>query len=312
MTLSPYNDPYLKSCLKIFRLDGTVVPWEMNKFPDGQLQVKIKKKDLTAYDGLTVYASLFNSAAVDLFFQCIDTWIPDKIKINYLYGARSDKNESGDYYVSNTADLTCHRIYEENFNADDVEFLAPHCFEYCQNIGVINFDLPDCVNLDDYDLVVYPDESAQKRFVKIEKEYIICEKHRDQETGRILSHVIPNLPDGIKRVLVLDDLGDGLATFFSVKNGLPDYVKADLFIFHGVFSGEAIPKVFNYYENVFVSNSLPHVQQKADIINAWKNHKINYKQACEQLDIQDFLQYKDFTPGNLIVFDVWGFNSMNS
>jgi hypoxanthine phosphoribosyltransferase len=306
MTLSPYNDPYLKSCLKIFRLDGTVVPWEMNKFPDGQLQVKIKKEDLTAYDGLTVYASLFNSAAVDLFFQCIDTWIPDKIKINYLYGARSDKNESGDYYVSNTADLTCHRIYEENFNADDVEFLAPHCFEYCQNIGVINFDLPDCVNLDDYDLIIYPDESAQKRYTSVNKPYIICEKHRDQETGKILSHVIPNLPDGVKRVIVIDDCCDAGSTFKNVGEVLPKNVKADLFIFHGIFTNCAPLKLFEYYENIFVSNSLPHVQQMAYDFTLWKNHKINYKTFTEQYGIEHFTQYKDFVPGNLIVFDVWG------
>jgi hypothetical protein len=313
-SLSFYKDPFLKDSIKIFDHNGRVVNHEINTFPDGQIQIKIKKSELPydrihiLYDEdekLTVYGSLFNPSAVDLFFQCIETFPVNKIKINYLYGARSDKDESGDYLVSNTAQLTCGKIAEQFYDENQVEFLAPHCYPLCEGIGIINFDLPDCVNLDDYDLVIYPDESAQKRFTKVNKDFIICEKHRDQETGQILSHVIPNLPSTAKRVLILDDLCDGGATFINVAEALPDSVEADLFIFHGVFSNCAPIRLFAKYKNIFVSNSLPHVQQMANDFAAWKDGTMKYKTFTAQYGIEKFTQYKGFVPGNLIVFDVW-------
>jgi hypothetical protein len=294
--------------MKIYHFeDGTEVPWEMNRFPDGQLQIKIKKDDLKLQD-LKVVASLFNPSAVDLFFQCLDTFDVYDVRVNYLYGARSDKNESGDYWVANVAkDLT--RTFEMYWQDADMnfEFLAPHCHEFCKGIGKVNFDLPDCVNLDDYDLLIFPDESARTRYANVNKPGITCEKHRDQETSKILSHVIPNLPSHVKKVLVLDDLCDGGATFINVADVLPEGVKADLFVFHGVFSNAAPIRLFTKYDNIIVSNSLPHVQEMANIFDQWKNKKIGYKTATECLGVEHFTQYKDFVPGNLVVFDVWGY-----
>lgn len=111
-------------------------------------------------------------------------------------------------------------------------------------------------------------------------------------------------------MIAIDDLCDAGGTYLSLANAIPKHVKADLFIYHGVFTNCAPIRLFKHYENIFVSNSLPHVDEMANIFKQWKKQNINYKQACEQLNVTDFIQYKDFTPGNLIVFDVWN-NAMN-
>lgn len=287
--------------IKIFDKSGTELKWDYNEFPDGQVQFKIDNH----YDikDCSVMASISNPTILDLcrqFIENIDYHGVKKFKMVYMYGSRSDKDYAGDDRVANVAKMT-HNEFLDYVN--DLECVAPHCdMEFGWKS---NFDLPDELNLSQYDLIVFPDESAKKRFGEVSSSYIVCAKKRDQSSGNIIQHVVPELPEGVKNVIVMDDLGDGLSTFYNVKNNLPDGVKADLFIFHGVFSGEAIPKVFNYYENVFVSNSLPHVQFKADIINQWKNNTISYQQACEQLGVKNYLQYKDIKLGNLIIFDVW-------
>jgi phosphoribosylpyrophosphate synthetase len=312
------NDPDILSLIKITDTKGNKVNWQYNAFPDGQVQIKIHKNDLHDGASFNVKASLPNPIVLDLFYQLMYNSLNypiNSVTVNYLYGARCDKRTSGDYRVANVGYQVLDAIYDI---VSDCSFLAPHCVDYFRELGDEDFrpiyTIPDCVHLSDYDCVVFPDESAYKRYADQlnGKEYVICEKQRDQETGNIISHKIPNLPDGVKRILVLDDLADGCASFDSVAKAWSCDIKADLFIFHGVFSGDAIPRIFKSYQNVFVSNSLPHVQEKADVINAWKNHSINYKQACEQLNVKDFLKYKDFTPGNLIVFDVWNFNSVSN
>ena len=120
-------------------------------------------------------------------------------------------------------------------------------------------------------MVIFPDESAKKRFVdpsydcgiKI-VDTIVCEKHRDQETGKIISHKIPKLPSWVKKVLIFDDLCDYGSSFMNVIESLPEGVIADLFIFHGVFTGEAVPLLLTKFNKVIVTNSLSAPQEQKD------------------------------------------------
>jgi ribose-phosphate pyrophosphokinase len=300
-----YIDKNLSYSFLITDLDNNVIPFGYNQFPDGQVQIKIHKDFLDdGYNPIKVQASIYNSTALDLFLQILETFNVAEAKVNYLYGARSDKDVAGDYYVANVAKLFLSylALFDTKF-----KFLAPHCHDLCNKMinAQLIFDLPDCVNLDDYDYVIFPDESAQERFQNINKPYIVCEKERDQETSKILSHVIPDLPDHVKRVIVIDDLCDAGSSFISVKNAIPSHIKADLFIFHGVFTGCAPLRLFKHYDNIFVSNSLPHIQEMKTVFDLWKNKTISYKDACGVFCVDDFVQYKDFVPGNLVLFDVW-------
>ena len=59
--LSIYKYPFLKDCIKIYKEDGNEVVWDLNFFPDGQIQVKIKK-DYLVGQYFSLIGSFFNPA----------------------------------------------------------------------------------------------------------------------------------------------------------------------------------------------------------------------------------------------------------
>ena len=269
----------MKDLMKIETVSGESVAWDYNLFPDGQVQFKIDKTHDLFDTEFNVKVSLCNPTIVDLFFQMAEMCDIHDLTINYLYGARSDKDETETNYVSNVASYTMNRIAELRYCS--LSILAPHCeVGLWVNRSSAKFNLPDCVDLSEYDLVIFPDESAQKRFSFIKMPYLICEKLRDQNTGRIIEHKIPKLPNDTWNVILLDDLGDGLATFLNIYDSLPSGIKADLFIFHGVFSNNALSRGLDKFNKIIVSNSLPapeiqkenlpeETKSRAVIFNVW-------------------------------------------
>jgi phosphoribosylpyrophosphate synthetase len=257
-------------------------------------------------ENINIKVSITNPIILDLFFQALHQCPVESTTVNYLYGARCDKGETDDYYVTDVASKMVHEINANN--AFPVKYLAPHCMKYfTYGSHIAMYDLPDCVDLAQYDLVVFPDESAYSRysFQLGAVPFLVCQKHRDQDTGAIISHEIPKFPNSTKRILVLDDLCDAGGSFVKLGSKIPTNVKADLFVFHGVFTQATPLRLFKYYENIIVSNSIPLVDKMSETINRWKDNKIDYKQACEDLGLKTFLEYKDAKLGNLVVFDVW-------
>ncbi len=275
--------------MKIYRQDGTEVPWDFNQFPDGQVQLKILQSLVSLNESYNVHVSLPNTVILDLFNQFLYDFDVPNVTINYLYGARSDKNTSGDYYVSEVPNRIFSELYASRGYDINVKFLAPHCDNLIQNKTYFSytFNLPSCVNLKDYDLVIFPDESAYRRYASqlsdsefLVSEFLVCQKERDQVTGQIVSHKIPDLPDYVKKVIVVDDLCDGGFTFISLAQSLPPQVEKHLFVFHGVFSNNGLEKVCDEYSKVFVSNSLPNYQDSFELIPNFSDR--------------------------VVVFDVWG------
>jgi ribose-phosphate pyrophosphokinase len=142
----------------------------------------------------------------------------------------------------------------------------------------LNFDLPECVNLDNYDLIIFPDKSAYERFSESigDRLCYVCDKERDQNTGQIIAHTIPELPEGCKRIIVIDDLCDGGRTFLNIAKSTD--TKLDLFIFHGVFSNNALEKLADVFGKIYVSNSLEAPEEqyervdadRVEIFNVWR------------------------------------------
>jgi ribose-phosphate pyrophosphokinase len=89
------------------------------------------------------------------------------------------------------------------------------------------------------DLICYPDAGAAKRYSGL-IDFIVAEKVRDQSTGQILSHSLQETKHSLKnkRILIVDDLCDGGATFISVCKMLKEQGadRVDLYVSHGVFS----------------------------------------------------------------------------
>ncbi len=273
------NKEDIISLMQLETKSGSQVPWDYNQFPDGQVQFKISKDYGLDETEFNVKVSLCNPTIVDLFFQMHDICEIHDLTINYLYGARSDKDETETHYVTNVAEVILDRLAD--VQCASISFLAPHCdIDYLYSTTAAKFDLPTELDLSEYDLIIFPDESAKKRFAKVDMPHIICEKVRDQNTGNILEHKIPELPKDVWNVLLLDDLGDGLATFVNIARSIPHGIKTDLFIFHGVFSNNALDRGLLWFNRIFVSNSLlaPEIQKsqlseenqnRVTIFNVW-------------------------------------------
>lgn len=275
----PMNKEDIISLMQLETRSGLQVSWDYNQFPDGQVQFKISN-DYDLFDEeFNVKVSLCNPIILDLFFQMVDLCEIHNLTINYLYGARSDKDETETHHVTNVAGFILDRLSGVHYAS--ISFLAPHCdISLWFNRSAAKFDLPSELDLSEYDLIIFPDESAKKRFSKVDMPHLICEKIRDQNTGKILEHKIPELPKDVWNVLLLDDLGDGLATFVNIAESLPEGIKTDLFIFHGVFSNNALARGLMWFNRIFVSNSLlaPEVQKsqlstedqnRVTIFNVW-------------------------------------------
>jgi len=100
-----------------------------------------------------------------------------------------------------------------------------------------------------------PDYGARERY----KITLFCNKHRNEETGRIVAIEIPSelvLPAG-SRVLVVDDICDGGATFEMLADELKGRdLKLYLWVTHGIFS-KGTEALKRRYRKIFCSNSLP-------------------------------------------------------
>jgi hypothetical protein len=235
------------------------VEWGVNRFPDGQLQFWM----IDPGQPIQLWASLPDSECLDLFFQMIAAVPFEGVQINYLYGARSDKDRAGDRTVCNVAKLVLDRVR----HLDGCTIVSPHCGQdLLQEVGSIFPIHPEILaNEPSYDLILFPDASAERRFAgRIPGiPTLTCVKERDQVTGQIIRHEAPPIPAG-QTVLVVDDLCDGGRTFLEVADFIPDSKKRDLYVTHGVFSGNAVERLLGAYDRIWVSNSLPSAIAAAD------------------------------------------------
>ena len=263
--------------------------WDQNNFPDNQIQFKMLESD--ARKAVSLYASIPDPSSLDLFLQAIFTlkrYGLEKVKINYFYGARSDKDVAGEYAVANVAgyvermiDAVCDTTLFINNNSKNVKkqsspsisVLAPHCEldESIHSDYSLNWSDFIIETLRDYDMIVFPDESAYTRFSHLIPDsvgYGICEKHRDQESGNIISHKIPELPSWVSKIILIDDLVDGGRSPLNLAATLSDNVKADLFVFHGVLSNNALPKLLAKFNKIIVTNSLPEAYNQRTLLSS--------------------------------------------
>jgi len=250
------------------------VPWGINRFPDGQNQIWFDVKDvpdtLTSRGSLKVIrgeCSLATPESVDILNQLayISAQIGIQLSVHYMYGARCDKYEAGTREVPNVA-LAISNMLEM---LDAYMVLDPHCIDYVTSTNT-RYHMHSKVNVLDYAALIFADESAWIRWNNEPGRHwssptnfsgvfpqstvaIVCEKERDQETGRITSYKVPNVPKG--KCLVIDDICDGGSTFMLLGDAIPN--ELDLQVTHGIFSNNADTKLLKRYGKIFTTNSYP-------------------------------------------------------
>jgi hypothetical protein len=245
--------------------------WGVNEFPDGQNQFWIEG----AFHGrvLSLECSLPTPAYLDIFQQIQSTVGLRSVSVKYLYGARCDKGRADSRIVCDVAERMVKMLTEPN-RGTDVKVLAPHChrlFADSQQQWIID---PELCESKRHAVWLYPDQSASERFSRFVPavEQAVCSKHRDQVTGAIIGHEIPDIKSD--DVVVIDDLCDGGRTFLNIADALPGK-RLTLSVTHGVFSNGAVDKLLERYESIYVSNSLP-LELSTDrvhVMNVWESSR---------------------------------------
>lgn len=107
----------------------------------------------------------------------------------------------------------------------------------------------------DPDIIVYPDAGAVERYSKsINFDFIYGIKLRDKKSGRIFKYDL-NVTNSPSRVLIIDDICDGGATFMILTEKLKQAGAHEIFLYvtHGIFSkgvkilkDAGIKRIFTY------------------------------------------------------------------
>jgi len=222
--------------------------------------------------------SIVDPEGLDVFWQIWNTMPLRRVRINYLYGARSDKDSAGTRTVANVAAQFIRRLKFSGVNGvpeTRVEFLQPHCKATVESIlgwpeapvKQVSADLRIPL---DTDLIIFPDHSAEARLPEgfmpgVRR--ITCDKVRDQVSGEIVGLSLKGLlVEGVEaptRVAVVDDMCDGGRTFIEVARWVRDHLGSStpisLHVTHAIFSGSAVENLSEWYDAVYYTNSYPRV-----------------------------------------------------
>ncbi len=128
-------------------------------------------------------------------------------------------------------------------------------------------------NQEAFDVILYPDAGARMRYTACSIPHVNVEKERTADGIKIN---LPELPKTGK-ILVVDDICDGGATFIKLAEEVRKVSDADLYlqVTHGIFSkGFDIFKP--YYKQIFTTNSYQDIGDS--YFDGFKNIPTNVKQ----------------------------------
>lgn len=254
---------------KLTTYDGYEVEWGVNRFPDGQVQVWISNSVMVNASRLRLKCRLTSPEDMHILDQLVALIRGLPVTILYMYGSRCDKDTQGDRVVYNQHKELCRRLmYKESV-------LMPH--------GILPYGVQEIIppdpGIDNYDVIVFPDESAKRRFSKYifnSKSTVTCSKARNQLTGEIVEYRVP-LSEGIKllgkRVLVVDDICDGGATFKMIADEIRSVVSSmDLYVVHSIFSKPAADLFLYGYSHIYTTNSYKEwaSSEHLTVFDVWK------------------------------------------
>lgn len=189
---------------------------------------------------------------------------PKSLTVPYLPYARQDRN-----YGNNSAfNLLVFASIINMMNFDSVKSVDVHnpkatagCISNFKNRSPLLFH-EWAIDKFKPDYLLFPDAGAAKRYPHLGGyPKLIGEKKRNPRTGEIIGYHLNGVDQchGSQRILVVDDICDGGATFITAaekaNKGLPGYVELGLCVTHGIFSKTLTP-LFDAGYDVFTSNTL--------------------------------------------------------
>lgn len=232
--------------------DNTSQVW---KLPDHLLDTEISNWVSIRWD-FSHEGEFMQLAQLQQLLQRYD--IRSSLKLTYLPYGRQDK----EYSNTSTFALKTFSHLLNSLEFEEVIIVDPHsqmALDLITNSRAVYPSQKEMDNLMDItksDLMCYPDKGAAKKYDKIyESAYICGAKVRDQTTGDILNYSLKGSSKD-KRILIVDDICDGGATFVKLSkllylNGAKE---VNLFVTHGIFSKGLRPLLDAGIKRIFTQN----------------------------------------------------------
>ena len=251
-------------------------------FPAGERHLKIEERRpieqheiaIARFSPSTMHADLFQLAIWSDYLSKESPDTRQSVIMPYLPAARADRgNPAGaEVYAQFMADqlMQVHDFVTFDVHSEAAEWIYKDRLNDGIQLNRIRFVEPDAIfkralltgliRDNQYAAVIAPDKGAIRRASKVSKVLgvpVVCaSKERDFETGKLTAFRVPELP-GDGPYLVVDDICDGGGTFMGLaaETGLPPE-KLHLYVSHGLFSNNAMPKLASAYGRVYTTNSL--------------------------------------------------------
>lgn len=254
-------------------LEVEYVNFETLIYPDGSIRVLINE-DIPSHRYYVIHAHIerMNDLMVVAQLKDIIDRISNRTKQSQLVITSTPYTRYDRVMYENQGDSFGALVFSKFVNTlefDSVAFYDCHS-EVMLNLvnKSVNYHQSDLVNsavvgvVEGFYTIVAPDKGAVK---KNPNANIICDKVRNVETGKITGVEVSKMELPIQNIhlLVIDDICEGGRTFIEVAKLLNENVKSahsrSLYVTHGLFSNNALDRLFEYYDNVyafFVTKSL--------------------------------------------------------
>lgn len=240
--------------LNLVDMDCGNVTYEIQKFPDGQQNIRITGGiDISETIGANIYSRMNSFMDLELIICATASLKQIGVKninliVPYFLGARSDR-KFGLGTNNYLKDVICPLINLQNYN--NVWVLDPH--SDCLEMGVNNLKkLPEPMTLQVYDIlkddsfIICPDAGATKRVNNvcsnivaggIDNEVIVCNKVR--EKGKIVKTNVPAEDLQGRDCIIIDDICSKGGTFIGIAKELKKKGAGDIYLVVSHYEGTA-------------------------------------------------------------------------
>jgi ribose-phosphate pyrophosphokinase len=249
------------------------IKFKVLSFPDGQQDIVIEnpedvEEDVRIVSRLSGFKDLELIICAAAALEEIGGIETKVLRIPYLLGARSDRKfvPGGTHYLRDVIapiinDMEFNLVEIMDAHSDVTEAVIDNYEPYNENV------IPRWIDhrMDNDYILVCPDGGALKKIYKAaavmdyDGPIIICQKHREISTGKILSTTVPlnGAYDG-KDFLILDDIADGARTFIEIAKKIrEDFRAAKIFlgVTHGIFS-QGLAPLREHFAHIYTTNSV--------------------------------------------------------
>ncbi|ATN93424.1 ribose-phosphate pyrophosphokinase [Pseudoalteromonas phage J2-1_QLiu-2017] len=253
------------------------------RFSDGASTIVVKQPELTPDQlrpsSLVILVHPKTEAdrvlhEVEMICEAVSNWsvVPDEITLRmpYFPYARADRvfEEGGVCGLQ----MFCNRLSKlpiSSVVSDDIHNPDAEAFNvlYENGITLENREMVKCfrenvnMSFNDWDVLVAPDKGSIEKVKKVSDStgipMITMSKKRDPETGKILSLAVDGDHDLTgKKVLILDDITDGMGTHLWAAQLLKNLgaKETDLFVTHFIGANGALRKAKGLIDNILYAN----------------------------------------------------------